>query len=53
MMNEEQLRSNGIRTIYAEEDFDDTAAGRFALRNMMNVNQFYSENIAPRTSRAA
>ena len=31
---------------YAEEDFDDTAAGRFALRNMMNVNQFYSENMA-------
>ena len=51
MMNEEQLRSNGIRTIYAEEDFDDTAAGRFALRNMMNVNQFYSENMAEDISR--
>ena len=29
-----------------EEDFDDTAAGRFAARSMMNVNQFYSENMA-------
>nr|UWG05060.1 MAG: hypothetical protein [Bacteriophage sp.] len=46
MTNEERLRDNGIRTVYAEEDFDDTAAGRFALRNMMNVNQFYSENMA-------
>ena len=46
MTNEERLNDNGIRTVYAEEDFDDTAAGRFALRNMMNVNQFYSENMA-------
>ena len=32
--------------MYTEEDFEDTAAGRFALRSMMNVNQFYSENMA-------
>ena len=51
MTNEERLRDNGIRTIYAEEDFDDTAAGRFALRNMMNVNQFYVENMAEDISR--
>lgn len=46
MMNEAKLNSFGIRVLYVEEDFDDTAAGRFALRSMMNVNQFYSENMA-------
>lgn len=46
MINDARLRELGVRTLYAEEDFDDTAAGRFALRNMMNVNQFYSENMA-------
>lgn len=46
MMNEAKLNSYGIRVLYVEEDFDDTAAGRFALRSMMNVNQFYSENMA-------
>lgn len=46
MLNEAKLNELGIRCIYVEENFDDTAAGRFALRNMMNVNQFYSENMA-------
>lgn len=46
MMNEARLQELGIRVLYTEEDFDDTAAGRFALRSMMNVNQFYSENMA-------
>ena len=46
MQNELKLRDLGIRVMYVEEDFDDTAAGRFALRSMMNVNQFYSENMA-------
>ncbi len=46
MLNDARLRDLGIRCLYTEEDFDDTAAGRFALRNMMNVNQFYSENMA-------
>ena len=46
MVNESRLNEFGVRVLYAEEDFDDTAAGRFALRNMMNVNQFYSENMA-------
>ena len=46
MVNEARLNEFGIRVLYAEEDFDDTAAGRFALRSMMNVNQFYSENMA-------
>ena len=46
MINEARLNELGIRVLYTEEDFDDTAAGRFALRSMMNVNQFYSENMA-------
>ena len=46
MMNEAKLNELGVRVLYVEEDFDDTAAGRFALRSMMNVNQFYSENMA-------
>ncbi len=46
MINEERLNEMGVRVLYTEEDFDDTAAGRFALRSMMNVNQFYSENMA-------
>lgn len=46
MMNEQRLNDLGVRCLYTEEDFDDTAAGRFALRSMMNVNQFYSENMA-------
>lgn len=46
MMNESKLAELGVRCLYVEEDFDDTAAGRFALRSMMNVNQFYSDNLA-------
>ena len=42
---EARLDSLGIKTLYAKEEFGDTAAGRFALRTMMNVNQFYSENM--------
>ena len=43
---ESKLDLLGIRTLYAKEEFGNTAAGRFALRTMMNVNQFYSENMA-------
>ena len=46
MVNECRLADNGVRILYVEEDFDDTAAGRFAKRSMMNVNQFYIENMA-------
>lgn len=46
MVNEAKLQELGIRVLYTEENFDDTAAGRFALRSMMNVNQFCSENMA-------
>lgn len=44
--NEDKLAEYGVKVIYAKEEFGDTAAGRFALRTMMNVNQFYSENMA-------
>lgn len=46
LINESRLQDCGVQVCYAEEDFDDSAAGRFALRSMMNVNQFYSENMA-------
>lgn len=46
MLNDAALQDKGVRVIYVEEDFEDNAAGRFALRNMMNVNQFYSEAMA-------
>lgn len=46
MFNESKLLELNVRIVYVEEDFDDTAAGRFAARSMMNVNQFYSENMA-------
>jgi len=43
---EDRLAKYGVRVIYAKEEFGDNAAGRFALRTMMNVNQFFSENMA-------
>lgn len=43
---EDKLAKLGVRVVYAKEEFGDNAAGRFALRTMMNVNQFYSENMA-------
>ena len=46
LMNETRLNDLGVRVLYVEEDFDDTASGRFAARNMMNINQFYSEAMA-------
>ena len=46
MLNDVTLQEQGEKTVYVEEDFEDNAAGRFALRNMMNVNQFYSEALA-------
>ena len=43
---EEKLSRCGVQVVYCREEFGDNAAGRFALRTMMNVNQFYSENMA-------
>lgn len=46
MLNEAKLQAAGVRCLYVEEDYDDTPAGRYALRSMMNLNQFFSENMA-------
>jgi len=43
---ENDMERLGIKLYYAKEEFGNNAAGRFALRMMMNVNQFYSENMA-------
>ena len=42
---EEKLERMGVHVLYAKEEFGNNAAGRFALRMMMNMNQFYSENM--------
>lgn len=46
LMFEADMDRLGVTVMYAKEAFDNTPAGRFALRNMMNMNQFYSENLA-------
>ena len=46
LMFESDMERLGVTVMYAKEAFDNTPAGRFALRNMMNMNQFYSENLA-------
>ena len=43
---EERLGKLGINTLYVKEEFGNNAAGRFAFRMMLNVNQFYSENLS-------
>lgn len=43
---ENDMEALGIKVVYAKEEFGNNAAGRFALRTMMNVNQFFSENMA-------
>ena len=45
MTFENDMDKLGIRVLYAKEEFGNNAAGRFALRTMMNVNQFFSENM--------
>lgn len=46
MSYEEQFSRNGVRIVYAKEEYGDTVTGRYMLRSMMNLNQFYSENLA-------
>lgn len=46
LATENELEKIGVKVLYVKETFGDNAAGRFALRTMMNVNQFYSENMA-------
>lgn len=43
---EERLEKAGVKVIYCKENFGDNAAGRLALRMMMSLNEFYSENMA-------
>lgn len=43
---ENRFEQHGVKLVYAKEEFGNNAAGRFALRNMMNLNQFYSENMS-------
>lgn len=43
---EDRLDAAGVKVIYCKEDFGDNAAGRLALRMMMSINEFYSDNMA-------
>lgn len=43
---EERLEKAGVKVVYCKENFGDNAAGRLALRMMMSLNEFYSENMA-------
>ena len=46
LSTETKLAQFGVSIMYAREMFGNDAAGRYALRNMMSLNQFYSENMA-------
>lgn len=48
---EARLDQAGVRVVYCKEEFGDTATGRFMLRSMMNLNQFYSENLSEDVTR--
>lgn len=43
---EEKLEKHGCQACYVKEEYGENAAGRFMLRMMLNMNQFYSENLA-------
>lgn len=43
---EDRLDKVGVSVVYCKEDFGDNAAGRLALRMMMSINEFYSENLS-------
>ena len=43
---EDRLDKVGVSVVYCKEDFGDNAAGRLALRMMMSINEFYSDNLA-------
>ena len=43
---ENRLDKAGVKVVYCKEDFGDNAAGRLALRMMMSINEFYSDNLA-------
>ena len=43
---ENRLDAAGIKVVYCKENFGDNAAGRLALRMMMSLNEFYSDNLS-------
>ena len=43
---ENRLDKAGVKVVYCKEDFGDNAAGRLALRMMMSINEFYSDNLS-------
>jgi len=50
MMNalsfESKMKQCHVKTICIKEEFGDNPTGRFMMRSMMNINQWYSENLA-------
>ena len=52
LIYEDKLTRYGVTVEYVKEYFGNTASGRFALRSMMNLNQFYSENMGEDIKRA-
>ena len=50
MMNalsfESKMNKCHVKTICIKEEFGDNPTGRFMMRSMMNINQWYSENLA-------
>lgn len=50
MMNalsfESKMKACHVQVICIKEEFGDNPTGRFMMRNMMNINQWYSENLA-------
>ncbi|MBE5807734.1 MAG: recombinase family protein [Clostridiales bacterium] len=43
---ESRLDKAGVKVVYCKENFGDNAAGRLALRMMMSLNEFYSDNLS-------
>lgn len=43
---ENRLDKAGVKVVYCKENFGDNAAGRLALRMMMSLNEFYSDNLS-------
>lgn len=43
---EARLDAAGVKVVYCKEDFGNNAAGKLALRMMMSINEFYSDNMA-------
>ena len=43
---EARLDAAGVKVVYIREDFGDNAAGKLALRMMMSINEFYSDNMS-------